>query len=170
MLRLVYDEVSDPVEACPATAAADAWLRAVTRGDHQVAWSLVDPDLRLAYAQAWIVQTLGRGRDDALAHRLARPNSTEPVWTACVRSNAEVWRSTHKWWELCGWQACSEPETCGLFVRVALAINEAADVGAFRREMPLQHFIMRRRDSWRIAGIGQNVTLPGWPPTVQRLV
>ena len=163
----MHDDGSDPVESGPATAAADAWLRAVTTGDHGVAWSLVDPDLRLANAQAWIVQTLGRGRDDALAERLATASSTEPAWLACVRSNGEIWRSTHKWWELCGWRANAEPETSGSFVRVALALNLNlnADVAAFHHEMPLQHFIMRRRDEWRIAGIGRYVTFPGWPPT-----
>jgi hypothetical protein len=158
----------DPVDGCPATSAADAWLRAVTSGDHRTAWSLIDPDLRLAFAQAWILQTLGRTGDDALADRLASSNSNEPVWAACVRSNGEIWRSAHKSWEVCGWRAHSQPAgpALGTLVRVALAINQSAEVASTADELPLQHFLMRRRDAWRIAGIGQLVARPGWPPTL----
>jgi hypothetical protein len=161
----VHRTEPDPVESCPATSAADAWLRAVLHGDHRVAWSLVDPDLRRAYAHAWISQSLGRTRDDALADRLAIADSNEPVWVACVRANGELWRTSHKYWAICGWQARpvdTAPEL-GSFARVALAINQDADARTTCDELPLQHFLMRRRDAWRIAGIGQSVTFDGLP-------
>jgi len=158
----------DPVESCPATSAADAWLRAVTTGDHDTAWSLIDHDLRLAFAQGWMMLALGRTGDDALAERLASATSNEPAWAACVRSNGELWRSAHKSWEVRGWRAHAEPEgpALGSLVRVALAINQDADVASTADELPLQHFLMRRRDAWRIAGIGQLVARPGWAPTL----
>jgi hypothetical protein len=158
----------DAAQACIAGSVADAWLRAVIDGDDRAAWSFIDPDLRLAYAQAWILQALGRTRDDALAERLASAASPDPAWGACVRSNGAVWRSTHKVWEVYGWQVGTAPQPAGSpglgsFARVALALNQAE---VKSDPLPQQHFLMRRRDAWRIASIGQLVTRPGWPPTV----
>ena len=164
----------DPVEpgsfeGCPAASIADAWLRAVTRGDHEQAWSLLDPDLRLAYAQAWILQTLGRDPDDVLAQRLAVDTSTEPAWIACVRSNGDHWRIAHKTWELRSWDAHYGYEMLGSFARVALEIDQPGESLQTFDELPPQHFVMRCSDAWRIAGIGQFLTVPGWPPTTQAI-
>ena len=163
---------SDPVhpvepgssEGCPAASIAYAWMRAITHGDHEQAWALLDHNLRLAYAQAWILHTLGRDPDDVLAQRLAVDTSTEPAWTACVRLNGDYWRAAHKSWELRSWNSRSDCETVGSFARVALEIDPPDDI-----ELPPQHFVMHCSDAWRIAGIGRFLTVPGWPPTTQAL-
>lgn len=180
--RGVHSDSVHPVEpgffeGCPAASIAYAWMRAITHGDHEQAWALLDHNLRLAYAQAWILHTLGRDPDDVLAQRLAVDSSTEPAWTTFVRLNGDYWRAAHKSWELRSWNSHYDCETLGSFARVALEIDPPDDNGgvglgidaATVVELPPQHFVMHCSDVWRIAGIGQFLTIPGWPPTTQAL-
>ena len=153
-----------------AEMAAKAWMTAVTKGEYEVAWCLCDADLRLCFAQAWVLHYYGLP-DDYMAAALAQPiDDGWPEWHACMELNTARWIRAYAAWAGDDWGVWTEDDSVGDLVGANLervTLVHGISSGRIEPGTPLlaQHFVMRRREDWRLAGIGSVIAIPGWPPS-----
>ncbi len=162
-------------------AAAFLWLAAVTDGDFAKAWSLMDDNLRLCRAQAWlwnnrIALRFDQPRLDAAAKELARGNLEHPLWSDFARIEVEQLRETwerfiaaHRRGRL---GAASHNRVVGIDLeQVVLADLGDEDQLVFNEPTAIDGLVllMRHVDSaWRVAGyFGQEPPESGWPPRLE---
>ncbi|HEY5013939.1 MAG TPA: hypothetical protein VIK61_14735 [Acidimicrobiia bacterium] len=145
---------------------ASRWLTAILEErDLAKAWPLTAPDFRLGRAQAWILDTSGRP-DDELARGLSAPDQpAHPQW-----ANFADWAVTrwHLAWGMLvrdGWGYLDNVEIAGVDLEQVLVVqgDEARAVAA-GEELLVWRFTLHRTDTWRVAGTGTTIVVPGWPP------
>lgn len=160
----------------PASAAVLAWVGAVFEGnDLGMVWRFTDAPFRLASAQAWILSNqdlpdlLNEDRDQVAA-ALSEPECTHPLWETFSGSvlirlrndladlGAPEFRRVIEKDE--GMSAGQDLEF------VALTGEEKAGF-ELGETVTVRLFIVR--DGARIAGLGQYLLQPGWPPARKEL-
>jgi hypothetical protein len=162
--------VDDRTNFDSAGQAAIAWMTAVTNGEKEVAWCLCDGNLRLAFAQAWVLHYYGLP-DERMAAALAQPiDDGWPEWRGCMDLNTSRWIRAYGSWTQDGWGLWTEDDSYSDPVSPDLervTLVHGTTPGHIEANTPLlaQHFIFRRRQDWRLAGIGSVIAVPGWPPT-----
>ena len=168
-------------------AAARAWVEAVMdRGDLVRAWELTDPTLRLVLAQDWVwnhrhdlVRTDGTdgGHDaddegwDDVALGLASFRSKHPLWDRFAGDTIGMWQQIWKGFSARTWRVSDQPEVLGLDLEMVTFVEAGGDGEAQPRHYAFaRRFAMIHTESgWRVASInGDQLFLPGWPPTLGR--
>ena len=152
--------------------AAERWAHLVLDdGDLAAAWPLTDRPLRLALAQAWILNGYtGPLRDgkDALAEALA-DGTSHPLWWQLAGWRIHQWRTTTLASLLPGFCLVTVPEMPAPDVAlVRLAPAAGIDAMESGRPFEVQTLTMRLVDqAWLVAGVGRSLPVPGWPPSEQ---
>jgi hypothetical protein len=162
------------------------WVEAVRRRDASVVWEMTDPRFRLALAQMWIwnnreaVDQQIRGERisrDELADQLASASPQHPLWAHCARVSMrtiseaagdldrELGPGTRP--RLIG----PDLEIIRLFPLDELPVDENGNkIFPPGMEVEALTLIMRfADDQWKVGGIGEYLTHPGWPPTSEKV-
>jgi len=147
-------------------AVATAWLTALlVRRDWTTLWSTTDPNLRLAAAQRWLAR-IGSTGDNVTAWSLAAEVPHIGMWGPFADHQFSRWyRALAPTAPRPGDGAPAQSPTDRRQIRVATSSDvgrELCFVGADEAaSTPV--LTLRRRDRWRVAGIGAGVMQPGWP-------
>lgn len=158
------------------------WAKALDAGD-DYAWRALDRDLRLWLIQTWITvnpgvmsdpSVAGQGRDE-FADLLARKRPEHPLFVHARRVSLRTLANA-----LDGF--LGDELTTGSRTRVVAPDIEAVrlfkasampKVNGVRAFMPGAYvpvnvvFARMARGRWRIAGVGPQLPVPGWPPSVR---
>jgi hypothetical protein len=132
-------------------------------------WAALDEPLRLALAQAWILNTSGH-RDDRRATALTEPHPSSPDAQDMLDWHIAHWRQVYDL--LAGefgiWGA---PTLVGVDMELVVLV-EPQHTGYVEAGTPMaaHSFIVRLRDrEWVIAALARRLPVPGWPPTSQEI-
>jgi hypothetical protein len=165
---------------------AFGFVDALRRGDAEAVWIMSDPQFRLGLVQLWITHNhaalrrdMGaeRFKRDELAEQLAREVPDGPLWEQCGRVSVRT-----------------IVQASGGYLDVELGIGTSPRLLAADLEQiclvpvePLRKdehgiaviepgvfaaFSLVARISegrWRVAGIGDHILVPGWPPQHQQV-
>ena len=174
------DDELQPEQHAHMTGAAMrlmvSWLETVLdSGDLSGAWQLVDPPLRLALVQSWIMMEQDRSEfmledRDELAAALAAPDSTHRLWSEFAHWRVTRWRNV-----LPGFVTdasrrgfVSTPALVGVDLEAVLVSETSGGTRKIHAGGPVevQRFLVRHApDLARLAGIGGVLPIPGWPPS-----
>jgi hypothetical protein len=151
-------------------AEALRWLAALlVRRDWCSLWALTDANLRLASAQRWL-DRFDRAGDNVTAWSLAAEVPHVGVWAPFAGDLFSRWASA-----LSLGVASGDPvpdvtgrrrisvEACSAAGRELCVVTVAFDTSD-RPPGSTCQLTLRRRDRWRVAGLGAGVLQPGWPP------
>jgi len=162
-------------------AAVYAWLDLVKAGDFTGAWALMDSNLRLCRAQAWLWNN--RSQPDIVsldldkeAERVAAVPSTSSLWSnfATTELNQLYGTWPHRFEALEGGRlgAGSATRVLGPDLEVVLLIEGSGEAEVFDQPTLVTDaflFAVRMTDrGWRIAAYGDFVPEPGWPPEFEQ--
>lgn len=164
-----------------ATAFVQEWLALVfDRGDMSSAWPLVDPPFRLASTQGWIMLNhdlpeVAAADPDQLAAALAEAYPTHPLWLDFAGWRVIRWRAVLP--DLLQPEAraaviLDEPERVEPDIEVVMLTRATTPrhVEPGGRLM-VQRFLVRATGAgFRIAGVGDALPRPGWPPSEVKAV
>lgn len=152
--------------------AARQWLTLVlAEADYEGAWTLTDPVLRLARAQAWIYnnhrhEDVASEDRDGLAVALAQSPSTHPLWISFAQTELQQMNRAWAAYSLDRLGAWSRPRPMDLDHEVV--IFSPSDVSNLVTEPTLaqgialvMHFT---EGGWLVAALGDRLPVPGWPP------
>lgn len=151
------------------------------------AWRLMDPDFRLIMAQLWIAHNEDVLRDptvsgldrDTFARELSLEHPAHPLWPHCARVTLREITRTFGGLERRDLEIGMRPRLVGADLELVwffpldeLVRDEAGQhwfpPGAWAITLSV---IMRRRESrWLVAGLGDFLGHPGWPPQFERVV
>lgn len=152
---------------------AMAWMEWILAGDLAYAWPVMDDQLRLATAQAWIHES---GNDpsvtcydrDILARTLSQPGCLEhPLWPRFSRVVLAALL-----FDLAGWDAdqlgfLSRPRPVAPGYEVVV-LGQGSEYRTVDHSQPMVMYpiLMHQTEAgWRVARAGADTTpVPGWPP------
>lgn len=162
--------------------SAFAWVAALREHDDEEVWRRLDEEFRLVLTQQWIVDNPAVLDDpavdgidcDTFADELAKEEPTHPLWHHCLRVSMRAVRSG-----TCGAENRElgfglNPRIAGLDVEIVhlkVVDDLPIDERGLRYQPPGTYVMtlvlpMRRRDAgWRVAGVGERLPVPGWPPS-----
>lgn len=164
-----------------------AWIEAIRAQDAERVWRLMEPAFRLVMVQGWITHNpealehqtvVGLGRD-AFARELSMEKPTHPLWPHCARV------SLREITQACGGleQKDIRPGTRPRPIGPDLELVRFFPVDELDQDEAGQYYfapgarahtlsvILRHRESgWLVAGIGDHLGHPGWPPRFERVV
>lgn len=152
------------------TAVVYRWLTSLRDPDETELWSALDHNLRLCFAQGWLMTT---GRDDPKkrnkrAASLARGD--HKLFAKMVRDMVEHWRHAYR-------DMNFEPALIGAtdlvgpdMELVMFTRDEFAGPYSAGARIPAHSFITHYVEgAWKIAATSRRLPVPGWPPTEQEV-
>ncbi|QFZ22736.1 hypothetical protein [Saccharothrix syringae] len=133
-------------------------------------WAVLDGPLRLALAQAWVLNTAGRV-DDRRAATLAEANPDSSDAESMLDWYIAHWRRVYDM--LAGdFGVFGAPTLVGVDMELVVLV-ESQHVGyveAGGPPMAGHSFIVKLRDNdWVIAALSRRLPVPGWPPTEEEI-
>jgi len=144
-------------------------------GSHDECWSMMDDNLRLCLAQAWLWNNREQpniaGRLDELAERFVRgPWPGDEMWEAFGRIDlndmVRVWGDGYAR----DLGAASHPRPIGVDLEIVLLVPTDGEALVFHEATLVAdalQFVVRLVDGvWRLAGVAGVVPVPGWPPVI----
>jgi len=162
-------------------AAVYAWLDLVRADDFGSAWVLMDDNLRLCRAQAWLWNNRSHPDIAALdldeeAKRIAAVPSTSSLWPDFAITELDqlngTWPHRFKAMEEGRLGAGSATRVLGPDLEVVLLMEGTGEVEVFDQPTLVPDafpFAVRMTDhGWRVAAYGDFVPEPGWPPELER--
>jgi hypothetical protein len=159
----------EPPEAGPVEAAR-RWLEHVaTRHDIRAAWPGIDPDYRLALAQAVIFLNEGnpvvaRSDRDELAHQVSSEDPRHALWPSFADLIIDELLHDLGEWNPEEWQAAAPSPTSPGYELVLFTRAQGGGAGE-PAEMHVRGVLMHLRDDrWLVAGLSARPATPGWPP------
>ncbi|WP_454195791.1 hypothetical protein [Nocardia sp. Marseille-Q1738] len=152
--------------------AADTFLDSVCKeGNLKAVWSIVDPPLRLAMAQRWILDNAAQfdadGYDrDTVAAALAEENPDHPLWTHFERVHVRSIKAAIPAVRGTG----TNTRLLAPDVELLHIHDQAGREGSAWQPGEVRHiFPIAMRfdgDEWRVASLGtESLPVPGWPPS-----
>lgn len=160
--------------------AVYAWLELIMAGDYAGAWALMDDNLRLCRAQAWLwnnrsLPGIVPAELDKEAARLAAVPSDSPLWSdfAVIELDQlnETWQLRFSAMEEGRVGAGSATRVLGPDLEVVLLLEGSGEVEVFDEPTLVRDafvFAARMTDGgWRIAAYGDFIPQPGWPPELE---
>jgi hypothetical protein len=180
------EEDDGPQVSDAMVMAALRWLGGLRVQDLLAVWAGLSAGFRLALAQAWLVSNpevladrRAIGGREQVAAELAMDRPTDPLWSRLAGfMHRELMRATAWAFDLelaPGTRSrviAPNLEALRLFVTEDLAIDENGHrhfaVGQTARALTM--LMEHDGANWWIAGVGDGILTPGWPPTYQRLV
>jgi hypothetical protein len=142
-----------------------AWVTGVHTGSVRVLWQVLDDDLRLATAQAFVLRQVGAPDDDA-ARALAAPHADGPMFRTMMAAVLQRWRTVYA--PLAnGLVITHDPMPVGAGMEV---VQARGNPGFGSRNTHAAHrtyvFITRYAygRGWLLAATGPKLPVPGWPP------
>jgi hypothetical protein len=181
------DFMLDVTASASVNSAALRWYALVQAGDFGSAWAAMDADFRRALTQDWIGRNPAvmsdptvTGDRDELAAELSVPAPTHPMWQHLSRvTERGVRGATTDLFAGRELGAGVRPRPMGvdlMLVRLMPLDELAVDENGMRVFAPGQmvlglSLLMRRVDAeWQVAGVGDGLLRPGWPPVFERIV
>jgi hypothetical protein len=157
-------------------APAFAFLEALSRGDYESMWALMDRNLQRCRAQAWLwnnTQELNldttEARYESLISLLEGPSSG-PLWTDFAQ--IEVSQYAIEWAEFIDLHnarklgAASSSRLIGVDLEMVVLAEATGQI--YTEPTPIHGLafaVVRQADRWLIASPGSTVVpTPGWPP------
>jgi hypothetical protein len=159
-----------------ARAALQDWLSLVQNGKMREAWKITDRDLRLSLAQDWILANnqhpnlIGFNRDDlAVALSALEPSGkfAEPFLSSQLRK----FQNTYQHIDLADWGAAERQRRFKIEYELVILSPTKGEFVTWEGNTSLRAtvFILRRRlHDWHIAGFGDEIAVPGWPPRADK--
>jgi hypothetical protein len=147
--------------------AAKYWFRLLAGQDQLVAWRCMERDYRLCMAQQWIWTSpwrpsLPREELERIALDFLSSQPRHRLWPVFLRSLAE-WAQVTAPWERVG--VLSSPRPLGLDLEMVVLADADIEVVEAGAAVVCTAVILRRvENGWRIAGVGEWLQEPGWPP------
>jgi hypothetical protein len=165
---------------------ASEWLEAIRSQAPDRVWRLMDPEFRLVMAQRWITHneevlehpTVSGLDRDAFARELTSEAPTHPLWIHCARV------ALREITQACGGlenedlapgsrprPIAPEIELVRLFRLQDLDRDETGQYyfAPDAQAMALTVIVRQRESGWLVAGIGEYLYYPGWPPRSERV-
>ncbi len=162
------------------------WVDAVRQGDVNMVWEMADPQFRLGLVQMWIwhnreavdqdIRREGISREE-LVNELAGASPRHPLWVHCARvSMRNISEASGDLDRELGPGTRPRPigpglELVRLFPLDKLPVDEHG-YRSFPPGMSVETLTLIMRfvdDQWMVAGLGDHLVQPGWPPTLERV-
>lgn len=147
-----------------------AWLTGLRDADGDALWFALDDNLRLCFAQGWLMTT-GRdevGKRDKRAAALTR--GVHKLYPRMLQYLLEHWR--HVYGDL-GYKPALIDATDLVGPDMELVMftsDEFAGPYSAGGQIPAHSFITHYVDgTWKIAATARRLPVPGWPPTEQEI-
>jgi hypothetical protein len=173
-------------ESGPGRSAWE-WLEAVRAQAPDGAWRLMDPDFRLVMAQGWIIHNEDVLRDptvsgldrDTFARELSLEQPTHPLWPHFAKVMLREITRTLGGLELENLGIAMRPRLIGADLELVrlLPLDELDrdEDGQYyfapgAQVIGLSVILRHREPRWLVAGIGEFLYHPGWPPRFERVV
>lgn len=169
----------------PGTFALE-WVRAVANADPDV-WHSMSADFRLAMAQGWLVHNpeafrhpSAEGLDrDELAARLAAPTPRHELFEHVIRVSLRELAGMLGGLDVELLQPGARPRPMGpdlelirLLYLPDMQMDSSGNLGfapgTWARGVSV--LVQRAGAQWEIAGIGDGILRPGWPPTYDAFI
>lgn len=158
-----------PVDTVQSFMAA-----AIGQRSYERCWELMDDNLRLCRAQAWLWNNrshpqIGSDLDELAAELVSGPGSD--LWEAFAE--VELDQLVEHWAESYARDlgAASHPRPIGVDLELVLLLPTDGEVLMFDEATLVDDvlpFVVRRvGGSWAVAAYGDFVPVPGWPPQFQ---
>jgi hypothetical protein len=152
--------------------AAQAWIEAVQLGRYDMAWTMTDPRLRLARAQAWIWNNrkdadIAAYKRDELAEILAAERPTHPLAGDFAATELHQMRDVYGSFQAEAWGASSGPSTVGTdyaLVLFAHLTGEPLILTGQPQVFSLAFLMHADGPRWMLAAFSDSLPKPGWPP------
>jgi hypothetical protein len=148
------------------------WLQRIfEEGDVAAAWRITDEPYRLARAQAWIManidlpELLNENRDEVAA-ALAAPTSSHPLWDTFAGFITIRFRNDLPDLTSPAFRRVIEKDdgiSAGPDLEYVAVTGEQRVEFELGETVAVRLFVVRHDDL--VAGLGQSVPKPGWPPT-----
>jgi hypothetical protein len=161
-------------------AVVYAWLDLVKAGDFAGAWVLMDDNLRLCRAQAWLWNNrffpdIGASDLEKEARRMTAVPSTSRLWSDFaaieLQQLLDTWPHRFKALEEGRLGAGSATRVLGPNLEIVLLLEGSGEAMVFDEPTLVSDaflFVVRMTDGgWRIAAYGDFVPEPGWPPQLE---
>jgi len=164
-----------------------AWLEAIRAQDPERLWRLMDPDFRLVNAQGWITMnpealghpTVARLDRDTFARELSLENPSHPLWPQFAKVMLREVTQACGGFEHKDLRIGSRPR----LIAPELELVRLFPVDELDQDATGQYYfapgasavtlsvILRHRGAaWLVAGMGDSIGYPGWPPRFERVV
>ena len=152
--------------------AAQAWIEAVQLGRYDMAWTMTDPRLRLARAQAWIwnnrkdADIAAHSRDE-LAEALATDRPDHPLAEDFAATELHQMRDVYGAFQAGAWGASSGPSAVGpdyVLVLFAHLSSEPLILTGQPQVFSLAFLMHTIGPRWVLAAFADSLPKPGWPP------
>jgi hypothetical protein len=163
------------------------WIQAVGRDDAESVWPRLTPDFRLAMAQAWLSRNPAALKDpqaadldrDSLVRALAASSPEHPLFRPLSRVSLREIRNSYDNLSTDQLGIASRPRPVGpdlelmrLFYLPDLDVDSNGNYsfapGASARTANV--ILLRDGQAWVVAGVGDHLLRPGWPPVLERVV
>ncbi|NNN38140.1 toll/interleukin-1 receptor domain-containing protein [Streptomyces sp. S3(2020)] len=170
VLRGSPNAVPVTLGSLPEDAARD-WQVDLYLGNVREVWRRLDPDLRLALAQDWVLANSGhpevRGHDrDELADALAEERAGHPLAGALLEGRVAVLREHYAAVNPASWGPVANPRRIG----VDHAIVEMGSSSGGGSPSPERSLLMRKVGrAWLVANFRAAYVIPGWPPRQEEI-
>ncbi len=171
--------MEENVESVPegATETVFGWADAALAGDFPTMWRLMDPDLRLAEAQTWVLANEGHpgleGEDhDELATELAQLHSAHRLRPIFEEARVATARKSLPTWPRERWSPSSHRRLIGEDLDVVLmldpeVVGSYTPPGGIVGPSGVKVYVTRfSAAGWHLAGMDYTVAVPGWPPSM----
>jgi len=160
-----------------AVASAFKWLNLVRQGAMDQVWRGIDQPTRLALVQSWIHANINHpelaGEDkESLAADLARAQPSHRLRDDFFATQLSEFRDSYQDFDPETWGAAETPRRFELDLELVILMETDGEpffweAGTHERGIGL---ILRRFiNDWYIAGYGDRVLVPGWPPSAKTL-
>lgn len=170
-----------------AATAALAWVQAIRQDRFESVWAAMTDDFRLVCVQDWIMSNPSvmsapqvAGTRDELAAELAGVSPTHPLWVYAKRVSERTVRSATT--DVVGDRelgSASRPrpiapdlELIRLIPLDQLDVDEDG-VHLWQPGQAVENvtlLLQQSPDGWRVAGAGDRLPRPGWPPDFETVV
>ncbi|MFE0203931.1 hypothetical protein [Streptomyces sp. NPDC058985] len=163
------------------------WIQAVGRDDVEPVWPRMTPDFRLAMAQAWLSRNPTALKDpqasgldrDSLVRALAVDSPEHPLFRHLSRVSLREIRNSYDNLSTDQLGIASRPRPVGpdmelmrLFHLPDLDVDGSGNYSLAPGASARTANVILRRDgqAWAVAGVGDYLLHPGWPPVLERVV
>ena len=158
-----------------ARAAIRTWVSFVQSDEIREAWKLTDRDVRLGLAQDWILANANhpglKGYDrDELASALAALEPDHPLAEPFLDGKLRTFKDAYGDIDLEDWGAAERQRRYRIEFELVFLSPTKGESVVWDMDSPIygSAFVLRRRlHTWQVAGFGDEIAIPGWPPTFE---
>jgi tetratricopeptide (TPR) repeat protein len=158
-----------------ARAAIRNWVSLAQTDKMREAWKLTDRDVRLGLAQDWIMANANhpglRGHDrDELANALSALEPDHPLAEPFLDGKLRTFKDAYGNIDLDDWGAAERQRRYRIEFELVILSPTKGESVVWDMDSPVYAvpFVLRRRlHTWQVAGFGNEIAVPGWPPTFE---